>query len=184
MNRSAKDFPVVLATFNMLQHVAWNAIGEERCRSGILWVDEYGVNVERSTCEDLDKDGYGFVDLLVGDMEMSDGSIALSSDGVDEHAVLFQRGHQFGRRALFVNDVEHDDIRFDVLRHNLDGGNWLQQASQFFRMVMVGLEPSDMPLQGIDAGGGQDARLAHRASIHAAKAAYAIHESLVVGDQQ
>ena len=62
-----------------------DALGEERCRSGILWADEYGVNVERSTCKDLGKDGCSFVDLLVDDMEMSDGSIALSSDGVDEH---------------------------------------------------------------------------------------------------
>ena len=64
MNRSAKDLSVVLATVS----VAWNAIREERCRFGILWVDEYGVNVERSTCEDFGEDGYGFVDLLVRDM--------------------------------------------------------------------------------------------------------------------
>ena len=73
-------------------------------------MEEYGVNVERSARENLGKDGHGFVDLLVRDMQMGDRSIALSSNGVDEHAVLFERGHEFDRRALFVNDVEHDDI--------------------------------------------------------------------------
>src|ERR1044072_7879650 len=113
-------------------------------------MEEYGVNVERSACEDLAKDGRGFVDLLVRDMQVSDCSIALSSESVDEHALLFEGGHQLGRRALFVYDVEHDDIRFHVLRCNLDCGDLLQQACQFFRMVMVGLESSEMPFQGID----------------------------------
>lgn len=85
-------------------------------------MEEYGVNAERSMCENLGKDGCGFVDLPVRDMQMGDGSIALSADGVDEHAVLFERGHQFGRRALLINDVEHDDIRFHVLGGDLDCG--------------------------------------------------------------
>ena len=85
---------------------------------------------------------------------------------------------------MLVDDVEYDDIRFDVLRRNVDGGDLLQQAGQFFGMVMVGLEPGDMPIQRINSGGGQDARLAHRAAVHTAKAACSIHEPLVIGDQQ
>ena len=117
-------------------------------------------------------------------MQMGDGSIAWSSDGVDEYAVLFECGYQFRRSTVLVDDVEDDDICFDVLGRNLDCRNVLELASQLFGMLMVGLEPSDMPLQRIDTGGGQDARLAHRTSVHSAKAACAIHESLVVGDQQ
>jgi hypothetical protein len=144
----------------------------------------YGWRNIVSTFEDVGKDVRGFVDLLVRDMQMGYCSIALSSDGVNKHAVFFERGYEFGWRTVLVDDVEDDDIRFDVLRRNLDCGNVLELASQFFCMLMVGLEPSDMPLQRVDTGGGQDARLAHRASIHSAKAACAIHESLVIGDQQ
>src|SRR5688572_18321525 len=111
-------------------------------------MEEYGVNVERSACEDFAKDGRGFVDLLVRDMQMSDRSIAPSSDGVDEHALLFEGGHELGGRAVFVDDVENDDICFYLLWRNLDCRDLLQQASQFFRMVVVGLESSDMPFQG------------------------------------
>ena len=87
------------------------------------------MSTERSTRENLGKDGCGFVDLFVRDMQMGDCSIALSSDGIDEHAVLLERGHQLGRRALFIDDVENDDVRFHVLRRYLDCGNLLQQAS-------------------------------------------------------
>ena len=99
-----------------------------------------------STFEDVGKDVCGFVDLLVRDLQMGDCSIALSSDGVNKHAVFFERGYEFGWRTVFVDDIEDDDIRFDVLRRNLDCGNVLELASQFFGMLMVGLEPSDMPL--------------------------------------
>ena len=99
-----------------------------------------------STFEDVGKDVRGFVDLLVRDLQMGDCSIALSSDGVNKHAVFFERGYELGWRTVLVDDVEDDDIRFDVLWRNLDCGNVLELASQFFRMLMVGLEPSDMPL--------------------------------------
>ena len=84
-----------------------------------------------STFEDVGKDVRGFVDLLVRDMQMGDRSIALSSNGVNKHAVLFERGYEFGRRTVLVDDVEDDDIRFDVLRRNLDCGNVLELGASF-----------------------------------------------------
>ena len=58
----------------------------------------YGVNVERSPCENRGKGSPRFVDLLVRDMQMRDGAIALSPMEFDQHVVCFERGHEFGRK--------------------------------------------------------------------------------------
>ena len=81
----------------------------------------YGWRNMVSTFEDVGKDGHGFVDLLLCDMQMGDRSIALSSKSVDEHALLFERGYQFGRRTVLVDDVEDDDIRSKCWAYTVGG---------------------------------------------------------------
>lgn len=147
---------------------------------GILWIEEEAVNVERSPREDFGKDADGFVDLFGDDVQMRHGSVRVSTQRIDKDALLFERGHQFGRSAALVDDVENDDIGFHVLRDDVDRGNLLKEPSQLFGMLMIGLQPSDMSLQGIDPGGGDDAGLTHGSSVHPAEAARAIDDLLVI----
>ena len=105
---------------------------------------------------------------------MSDGAIALSTNRIDEHALFFQGGDEFGGGSPVVHHVKDDDVRLDVLWRNLDRRNLLEQSRQLLGMVVIVFQSCDMMLEGVDAGGGEDAGLAHGASVHPAESARAV----------
>ena len=72
---------------------------------------------------------------------MRHGAKAFPSDRIDEQPLLFEHGDEVSGRSAFVDDIEDDDVRFDMLGDQLDRGNLIQDARQFFGVVMIGLQP-------------------------------------------
>lgn len=163
---------------------SWCEVRLPRRHFGILWIEGEPVNVERSSRENPRERCNGFFNLRVRNIQVCDSAIALSADRVDEHTLLFECGDQVTRRASLVEDVKDHDIRFHMLRSDLDGWNLLKQPGQFLRMFVVGLETGYMSFQRIDAGGGQHAGLTHGASVHATKATRSLDELGIVGQEQ
>jgi len=115
---------------------------------------------------------------------MGDGSIAASSDRINEHALFFQGSDDLGWGALLADYVKYHNVGFDVMRCDLNRRNLLKQPGEFFGMPVIVRQACDMVFQCVDAGGGKDARLAHGSSVHAAKAAGSVDNLPITRYQQ
>ena len=115
---------------------------------------------------------------------MGDGAEAAASDPVDEHAVVLELGHEIRGGQAMVGDIEDHNVGLDMLRRDAYGRNLLQCSREFFGMVMIVLESGDMMLERIDAGGREDAGLAHSPAVHAAEAPRTFNQLGVAGGQQ
>ena len=85
--------------------------------------------------------------------------------------------HGFGYLCcgfIALGHIEDDDIRLNQVRINGDSPAPGKKKGQVFGLIMGGLQPFQMMIQGIDPGGCQNACLTHPAPEHFPKAVNAI----------
>ena len=115
---------------------------------------------------------------------MCDGAKAVTPNGINQNSLLLQRGNDCRGREAVTDHIEDDDIGFYIVWVDPDRGNLLECSCQLLGMVVVRFQPPDMVLEGIDAGGCEDAGLPHRAAIHATQPFGLIEKSQIIHHQQ
>ena len=82
------------------------------------------------------------------------------------------------------DNIEDDDVALDMLWIDRDCWNLLKFSGQALRIIVVVLQSSDMVIERIDAGRGEDAGLPHGAAVHAAKPSGFIDQCGIVREEQ
>lgn len=82
------------------------------------------------------------------------------------------------------DNIEDDDVALDMLWIDRDCWNLLKFSGQALRIIVVVLQSSDMVIERIDAGRGEDAGLPHGAAVHAAKPSRFVDQRGIIRKEQ
>ena len=99
-------------------------------------------------------------------VQMGDRTKQVITDGIQQNPGFLERLQEFLRRTVASHDLEHDDIRFDVVGVHVHRWNLLQLQGETFGILMVLLKPDHVVLQSIEARSRENACLPHATAEH------------------
>ncbi len=88
-------------------------------------------------------------------------------EGHDEHAVLARAARRRSRRPARRREPEDDDVRLQPVEVELTPSTAASRSPMTRALAWSVGQPLDVVVEGVQAGGGEHPRLAHRAAEHA-----------------